>query len=52
MTGALNVAFGLALSPDDRKRQVSVRGEQRVRLLGYPDPIGRSLCEEKDHAVP
>jgi len=34
------------------KRQVSVRGEQRVRLPRYPDPRGRSLCEEKDHAVP
>ena len=34
------------------KRQVSVCGEGRVRLLGYPDPRGRSLCEEKDHAVP
>ncbi len=35
-----------------RKRQVSGRGEQRVRLLGYPDPRARSLWEEKDHAVP
>ena len=23
-----------------------------MRLLGYPDPLGRSRCEEKDHAVP
>ncbi len=29
-----------------------MRGEQRVRLLGYPDPIAGSLCEEKDYAVP
>ncbi len=35
-----------------RIRQVSVRGEQSVRLLRYPNPITRSLNEEKDHAVP
>jgi len=52
-TRAHHEQMNLVLSRlDERKRQVSVHGEQRVRLLGYPDPRGRSLCEEKDHAVP